>query len=404
MPVITPPTPPPLYPRQHAAIYDPARIVVIEASTKSGKTAGCLHWGYSQAVKSNNNKGLWLEPTYTMARDIGYSRLVRMLQGCDPRKRIWSCSDSALEVRFVNGSMVRFKGGDNADGIYGEDYDWAVIDEGTRCSEESWHAVRSTLTATRGPCRIIGNVRGRKNWVYRLGAMARAGEAGMSYHRLTAYDAVDGGVLDRKEVDDAERLLPRDVFRQLYLAEPADDGGNPFGIDAIRAAVLTEQSAMEPEVWGIDLAKHSDWTVAYALDAHGHECQVHRWQADWDATERRLERLIGDTPALCDATGVGDPVVERLQRRLPNIEGFVFTSKSKQQLMEGLAGAISAKDIRVHDPIVVGELEAFEYEFTRTGVRYSAPEGMHDDCVCALALAVQHRAASVSNRFTFRVF
>ena len=34
-------------------------------------------------------------------------------------------------------------------------------------------------------------------------------------------------------------------------------------------------------------------------------------------------------------------------------------------------------------------MESFEYEQTRTGVRYSAPEGLHDDCVVALALAVQ---------------
>ncbi len=31
--------------------------------------------------------------------------------------------------------------------------------------------------------------------------------------------------------------------------------------------------------------------------------------------------------------------------------------------------------------------ESFEYEATRTGVRYTAPEGLHDDCVVALALA-----------------
>lgn len=39
----------------------------------------------------------------------------------------------------------------------------------------------------------------------------------------------------------------------------------------------------------------------------------------------------------------------------------------------------------------------FEYDYTRGGVRYSAPHGVHDDCVMALALAVQHHAG-VSNR------
>ena len=37
------------YPKQHEAIADPKRICVIEASTKSGKTAGCLVWILQQA-------------------------------------------------------------------------------------------------------------------------------------------------------------------------------------------------------------------------------------------------------------------------------------------------------------------------------------------------------------------
>jgi hypothetical protein len=33
------------------------------------------------------------------------------------------------------------------------------------------------------------------------------------------------------------------------------------------------------------------------------------------------------------------------------------------------------------------EMESFEFEYTRTGVKYNAPDGMHDDTVNALALA-----------------
>ena len=55
--------------------------------------------------------------------------------------------------------------------------------------------------------------------------------------------------------------------------------------------------------------------------------------------------------------------------------------------MEGLAVAIQGKEIGFPDGVIVSELEAFEYEYTRNGVKYSAPAGMHDDTVCALALA-----------------
>ncbi len=56
----------------------------------------------------------------------------------------------------------------------------------------------------------------------------------------------------------------------------------------------------------------------------------------------------------------------------------------------GLAVAIQERAITFPEGPIVNELESFEYEHTRLGVRYSAPEGLHDDCVMALALAVKH--------------
>jgi hypothetical protein len=34
---------------------------------------------------------------------------------------------------------------------------------------------------------------------------------------------------------DEQATLPEHVFRELYLAEPSDDEGNPFGLEAIAA-------------------------------------------------------------------------------------------------------------------------------------------------------------------------
>jgi len=58
--------------------------------------------------------------------------------------------------------------------------------------------------------------------------------------------------------------------------------------------------------------------------------------------------------------------------------------------MEELALTIQQQLIGVPEGPITTELESFEYELTRTGVRYSAPGGLHDDCVCALALANHH--------------
>jgi hypothetical protein len=140
-------------------------------------------------------------------------------------------------------------------------------------------------------------------------------------------------------------------------------------------------------VYGVDLAKSYDWTWVIGMNAQGGVCFSERWQSDWRQTTERIAGIMKNTPAYIDSTGVGDPIVEDLQRRCPLIEGYKFTSQSKQQLMEGLATSFQKREISFGDEVLKNELETFQFEYTKSGVRYTAPEGLHDDGVCSLALA-----------------
>lgn len=372
-------------PAQCIEIDHPQHLYLTNGFVPTHNTVGCMAWLLEKSIlgKPNQNRW-WIAPVYPQAK-IAYTRLKHGL----PRG-VYKANDTELRLSLANGTHIWFKSGEKPDNLYGEDVYDAVIDEASRLREESWHAVRTTMTQTRGSVRLIGNVKGRKNFFYHLCRRAESGDPDMEYHKLTAYDAVAGGVLDLAEVEDAKRTLPEQVFRELYLAEPSDDGGNPFGLSAI-AKCVGPLSDTPAACWGWDLAKSHDWTVGIALDAQGRTCRFERWQSPWQETKRRIIDLTGDNPALADSTGVGDPIVEDLQRTHPNIEGFKFSQTSKQQLMEGLAASIQQGDLTYPDGVIRMELEQFEYEYTRTGVRYSAPEGLHDDCVCALALANRKR-------------
>lgn len=381
---------PPLYDKQRRAIYSSARYVWIEASTKSGKTAGCIVWQMDQFLQDTvGREHWWVAPVSGQAK-IAYRRGKKMLQrafrkaGHSPEKYIGTHETDRVITFIPTGSRWVFQTGEKPDNLYGEDVEDAVLDEASRMRREAWHAMRSTLTATRGPMRAIGNVKGRKNWFYKMSRLAEQGRDGHEFHRLTAWDAVSAGVLDEAEILDAKASLPDHVFRELYLAEPADDGSNPFGQDAIERQVAP-MSTGRPVAWGWDLAKSVDWTVGIALDAEGSVCRLVRFQAPWEATISRIKAETS-SPALVDSTGVGDPIMERLPRT--TFRGYKFTPASKQQLMERLAVAIQSGEIRFPEGPIVDELLQFEYEHSRTGVKYSAPSGMHDDCVCALALAV----------------
>ena len=365
---------------QQRIIDSPARFTVTEASTKSGKTASHIIWGFEQTLPLlPNRRGWWVAPVYQQA-EIAFSRMrTQSPQG------FFKVNESKLRLTCPTGGIVEFKSADKPDNLYGDDVYWAVFDEFTRAKEDAWIALRTTLTATRGKCKFIGNVRGKKNWGYRLGVRARSGDPEYEYFKITAQDAVEAGILSAKEIIQAQKDLPEHAFKQLYLAEALEDGANPFGIDHINRQI-TELSQEPPVCFGIDLAKSVDWTVVEGLDNDGRPCVFERWQSDWSQTRDRIAQIVGSYPGFIDSTGVGDPIAEDLMRHCPALERFHFTSKSKQQIMEGLARGIQSGEVYVLEE-ERDEMESFEFEYTQNGVRYSAPDGMHDDMVCAKALA-----------------
>ena len=193
--------------------------------------------------------------------------------------------------------------------------------------------------------------------------------------------------IPREYVEAKRQTMPESDFRQEYLAEFLDAEAHPIGLGFIRAC-LAPLSEAEPVVWGVDLARAVDFTVAIGLDAGGHACRVERWKAPWGTTKNTLQAIIGQAvPAYGDSTGVGDPVIEDLQRMGVKVIRCVFTARSKQNWVEGLIAGIQQNRIHFPPGWLQTELESLTAERMSTGTRYTAPDGLHDDGVMALALA-----------------
>lgn len=383
---------PKLYDKQELAFFNGARISLCEASTKAGKTHAGISWliEYAFTDGAPGRNYWWIAPIYAQAK-IVFGRLKRALPPVLYRK-----NEADLTITLANGAVIQCKSGENPDGLYGDDVHAAVIDEASRMREESFYAVRSTLTATRGPLRCIGNVKGRKNWFYLLCRRAQSGDPGFHYEKITAYDAVAAGVLDAQEIEDAKSLLPERVFRELYLAEPSDDGGNPFGIKNIENCYRPNQPRGVSEAFGADLAKSFDWTVLCGLDGHGVQSDLERWQGPLAAATARIAAKVGARKCAIDATGLGVMPAEILQKTGDNFLPYTFTQKSKQILLESLVVGVQRGEIIITDETTQAEMIEFEYEYTRTGVKYTAPPGYHDDCVIALALANYAKGSNIA--------
>jgi hypothetical protein len=377
-----------MYPYQTAILNSPSRFTVCQAATKVGKTASHIVWLFEEALKCTTNQSVWwIAPSFGQAK-VAYDRMKFQISD----KNFFTSNETNLIITLLNGAKIHFKTAEKPDNLYGDDVYAFVYDEFTRGRETSWHALRTTISSTGGKGKFIGNVKGRKNWGYKLAMRAKSGEdKNFEYFKITAYDAAAAGMMTKdgrpfiEEIEDAKRDLPESVFNELYLAEASEDGSNPFGAQFIQQC--TYPMSTEPSCcYGIDLAKKRDWFVTIGLDRLGRTSHFVRFQKSWkDTTDEILS--LPRKPIALDSTGVGDPIGEDISRHRDDVELYMFTQRSKQQLMEGLALAIQKRMISFPEGVITDELESFEYEYTRTGVRYSAPEGQHDDCVCALALA-----------------
>lgn len=358
---------------QEQVLNSKARFKVLMCGRRWGKSLISKNISIVEALEGRITG--YVTPTYALAK-VFFDEIAELLPS-----EVATANRSDLTFKFITGGQIRFFTGERLDNFRGLRLHNVIIDEAAYIPhlQDAWNnAIRPTLTDFQGKALFISTPRG-KDFFYQL---YLRNEGDWESFKFTTYD--NPHIL-RSEIDEARASLPKAAFEQEYLANPAENAANPFGIDFIRQNIETI-SNNNATCFGIDLAKSYDYTVIVGLDANGCVCYLDRFQSDWSDTKNRILRLP-NVPKLIDATGVGDPIVEELQREDYNIEGFKFTSQTKQQLMEGLVTSIQQGSIKYPDGVIVDELSMFEYVYTNRGVKYSAPDGMHDDTVCALALA-----------------
>lgn len=364
---------------QLQVLQDAERFNTLACGRRWGKTTLGEQLAIECALTSNPVG--WFAPTYKYL-DLAWVETLDILHPlgdlCKPHKQ-------ERQIKLWNGGLIDFWSLERDDAGRSRKYKRVVLDEAAfaRNLKTQWtKSIRPTLTDLRGDAWFLSNPRGH-NYFQKLWSKGGKERDWVAWQMPTATNPF----IDKDEIEAARQDLPADAYQQEYLAEFLSDAANPFGIEAIRSCVMPDMAPGPVAAWGVDLAKSVDWTVAVGLNVDGQTCAFQRWQSDWRNTTARLRGMLGDIPAAVDSTGVGDPIVEDLQAKCSSVEGYTFTSKSKQQLMEGLAVAIQTQAIAYPEGPIVNELECFEYEYRPSGVRYTAPSGLHDDCVMALALA-----------------
>jgi hypothetical protein len=314
-----------LYPKQEALLFHTARYVYVEASTKSGKTHGCIVWLVEQAILHGapGRRFWWVAPTDDQAM-IAFHRIKHALP-----KGMFKANESDGYIELPNGARIEFKSAKTPDNLYGEDVYAAVLDEASRCRRDSFLALRSTLTATRGPIRLIANVKGKANWFYQecRKVEREMGTKGRIYGRITAQDAVDAGVLDQDEIDDARNVLTEKDFLELYMAVAQDDA------DAFMQSEYVEKAMKRDDVRpygqliiGADPSQGQGDSACFAFRRgpviEGIEEHPEMDEFGFKAHAIRLIEVMKPAKFFMDGTGFGATIGKELQEKFPDIVVF----------------------------------------------------------------------------------
>lgn len=357
---------------------------------QSGKTTWLSELVGEEALAHRNFQTTWTAPTYDLCA-IGQKRF---LEYWYPALREFKAGERC--AYFWNGSKVLWRTTDNPDASIGLTNDLVVVDEAARVSGDALErALMPTIMVRRGKIIAPSTPRGTKNWFAKWVKTAQSGDH-PEYACITGPSTENNTPAVREFVELMRQQLPEHIFRQEFLAEFIDDAGSVFrNIRECMKSTLTGPVPGRIYAIGADLGKHEDFTVLTPIDIVTREVgpQDRFFKISWPMQLERIaafSRRWNNAIIVLDSTGVGDPIYDQLVTAGLRVVPFRFTSSTKEPLILNLATALENEEILLpEDDGLKVELESYTYEQMPSGAyRYTAPDGMHDDRVISLALAL----------------
>jgi len=364
---------------------DSAKYYVCNIGRQWGKTLFATNQLLFWAINYPGTQIGWVSPVYSQSKKV-FDELER----ATARSRMFEFNRSELSIKGSK-STIRFFSGERPDNIRGNTFDFLVIDEMAFTRPELWTEVLQATILVKGKKVIFISTPKGKNHFYNLSLQHNYDDRYKYFH----FGSYDNPMIDPNEIDAIRRSLPDHVFRQEYLAEFLDNSSGLF--KDIRKNIYQGTSNSSGRLFGgLDIGRADDYTVLTILDQNQNMIYLERWRHDeWSNIIDKVSEQIIKHKALTyvEVNNQGDVFFEMLRNKCKNlIEPFVTTTKTKPIMIEDLAVQFEQSKIKLLDHNwLIDELESFTYIYdskTRR-VKYSAPNGIHDDGVISLALCVQ---------------
>jgi len=369
-----------------------AKIKVVAKGRRFGFTQGCANYVMEKMMEGISSV-LWVD-TVNSNIDRYVERYFGPVLSKLPSPS-WKWRQQRKELSVFN-SRCDLRSADRPELIEGFAYKLIILNEAGIIlkSEYLWENTIRPMTMDFDPDMIIGGTPKGKNIFHDLKVKAQDDKdpryRDWEFFHFTSYD---NPYIPKEKIQELENDMPEHVKKQEIYAEFLEDSASVFrNVNNCMGSAKAGPEPSKSYYAGLDLAKHVDFTVLTILNEDGKQVYFTRLnKLDWPYQKRLIIDVVRNYEAqlIMDSTGIGDPIYDDLVNEDLSVEGYKFTNASKKQLIECLMISIEQEKIKLLDePVQSNEIKIFGYELTPSGVmKYCAPEGKHDDCVIALALA-----------------
>lgn len=374
------------------------RFNVVDVGRRAGKTALGLDLCVSPDTLPYPVG--WFSPSYKMLLEV-WREAVRTFAPILSRRNI-----QERRLEFITGGLLEFWSLDNPDVARGRKYRRVIIDEAAMVPGlmDAWqYSIRPTLADYQGDAWFLSTPKGRNAFwqMWQWGQDTQNAEWA-SWQMPSSVNPL----LAASELDEMRRTMPERTYLQEIQAAFVEDGGGVFR-SVLAAATATPADSRRGDavyVAGLDWALSYDFTALTIVNVNTREVvHLDRYNGvDYSMQRQRIKATcdrFGVAGIIAEANAMGKPNNDELRRMGLPVRDFTTTNATKADIIESLAAAFEQGNIRIpNDATLIAELQAYEVDRLPSGmVRYSAPDGMHDDHVMSLALA-WHGAAAVTRR------
>ena len=393
----------------HTSLSNETHLIdIVCASRQTGKTILGSNQIIKWALAKENVVIMWVSPTNSQTVKV-YKSIVAAL-GDAPFVSSYKQTQGDTEIKFTNGSVIKFKSAAAEDNLRGETVHYMVLDEAAFIKEDTFLEILLPMLNVAGrKLLIISTPKGRSNWFHKYYVKGVNGSKGFKSHRFNCYQ---NPFANPAIIQIAKENMPELIFKQEYLAEFVEGAAIIENIAelCIRKMQLTPKLGKKYYA-GIDLALKNDYTVFSVVDEDGNLVFFDRFnKVTAPELKERLVKLIklwNPENTLIETNNMGGVIFDDLKYlyEIKKLEGWNTSHTSKNEIINHLINAFSGKTMTLpDDDILKAELETFEMDITSSGkVKFAAASGFHDDIILSLAIAEEARRQGSKHTFNLKI-